>query len=402
MAAPFYRVLVKDSNRDITSLIDSFTYEDSIKEDDMIVLSIKSDNPNIVDDPDLQEGIMITYVFGYKHRHSGKRLAKIEDVDPDFSGQVKMTIRAFDLGLLLKKNEYDTVWEELTASEIAKKIANRNSLLYNVEDSSYKYSSLPQGNKTDFEFLTYLATMEEGGSYRFFVKDNVLNFNKIDLKQPSIKTFRYKDPNGGVLSFKPRAGGSKKKAASQETKVVSIDRNTGEVTEQKINNSNSTDDVKLGDHAVYYDADGNKKVNISDENSLDKTGKNLVVPAKSPTQASNIANKEKKDSALEDLTASLGTEGDPFYESDKIITISNVGKKFTGNWYVAKVSHTISSNQIYSSTLSLQKNASKVNSSNSEEAKNKNNGAGPDSANKQKTLFSYDEDGNRSKNGNNI
>lgn len=83
--------------------------------------------------------------------------------------------------------------------------------------------------------------------------------------------------------------------------------------------------------------------------------KNLVGGADA-TQSRNRANKKQKQNKLKELTATLEVEGNSLLRADTIIYIQGVADIHEGQWYVTKVSHSIS-NSGYKTSLELKKNA---------------------------------------------
>jgi phage protein D len=102
-------------------------------------------------------------------------------------------------------------------SEIAKAY---NLNVSNVEATERVFDSIPQANRTDFEFCKYLASIEQNGSFRFFIKDGSLYFGKIDLGQETAFVYTY---GINIISFKPTLKDSQTSTASSETEISTYD-----------------------------------------------------------------------------------------------------------------------------------------------------------------------------------
>lgn len=368
--SPFFRVFIDSSGREITDMIDSFTYEDCTEEDDMVLLKMKNKSVSIVDDPELSEGVNIRFIFGYLGgANSGKHIAKIADIDYDYGKTIDITIKATDMGRQMKLTESNNLWKNISSGDIVKKIAAKYKMEANVEGKTKTYSSIPQGNMSDLDFVKYLASQEPGG-YISYVKDNVLIYKKRKVAQGSAGTFVYGDPNGGVLKFKVSVKKDKKNSGSGETKAAGINPDTLEEIETKAD--------KVGDKTGKYVYDENSK--LIDKNN---TGKMLGgVTVNNNTDGKGATDKAKANSELEGITATLETEGNPNYVADSVISIAGVGKKHVGNWYVTKISHNVARGG-YTNSWGMKKNATSQDVSNPDGKET--------AANK---IYKYDQNGN--------
>ena len=81
------------------------------------------------------------------------------------------------------------------------------------------------------------------------------------------------------------------------------------------------------------------------------------------------------------MTADLVVEGNPFLFPNKMITMSNVAKRHSGNWFVSKVTHNIDGSGNYTTTLGLKKNGGKVGEEKSKNPVNKKIGKDANSSN---------------------
>lgn len=364
-SSPYYKILVQKNQKDLTDFVVKFSYEDAVDVDNLVTLMMKDGTSDYLDDLDLKKGDNIIFQFGYINgKSSPKYTARMVDIINTYEKSVATKLIASDVGILLKKNESKKVWENTTIFNIVKSIAVANGLFAIIDVTTTIHEFLPQGGKTDYEFLKYLTTIESNGSFRFFLRGNELHFTKRNLRKKSIKTFTYNDANGDVLKFKPSDQETIKENSSRDTVVTSVDPFTGTVIEHIVNNTTSLDDVKLGDYNVHFNENGieiatSKSAAIENANDPNRSGKQINIPVSNIIQGNNTANKIKKDSALKDVTATLKTIGDPDLLSDKIITMAGVAKKDAGNWYTNRVNHVISAGGGYITNGKLQKNAIK-------------------------------------------
>lgn len=392
--SPFYKVTVRRTGRDLTELIDAFTYEDCTEEDDILKISLKNKTIDLVDDSDLLPGVELSYVYGFiGERISPKRIARISTIETKYGASIDITVTATDAGYLMKKDSSNKVWKNVTASQIAERIAKNNGLTAQIEPTKKVYDNLPQGNRTDFEFLKYLTTIETDGSFRMFVKDNALVFAPLDLKKPSIRTFTYSGPEGTIIAFSPKSNQNTKTKGSIKTTVTGVDPLTGETKKSVADSSNTKGETRLGGNVFSFDAGSNLvKSAAKGATTTKETGNGQAVMGgpSSQEEMDNMANKEKKSGSLTDITASLEVPADPGFQADTIITIKGVAALHAGNWYVAKVVHQISKSGGYRMSMDLKKNATNKKTGETADG-DVNKSTGPDAAQaRKKQVFKYD------------
>jgi phage protein D len=388
MNDPFYKVIVERNKRDISDLITKFAFEDCVDKDDLLVLSIFDTRKEVLDDKDFTEGTELSFQFGYiGGAVSPKYTMRITDVEPNYGKQIDLTIKATDMGIVMKKSESNRVWENVKASDIAKEIAAKYGLTPVIEPTTKVHKSLPQGNKTDFDFLKDLCNLEDNGSFRFFIKNKELHFNKINLKKASYKTYTYNYGEGNVIVFKPKSNESKKSGASRNLDVLTIDPKAGDLMSAKVDNKTSKDDTTLGSGPNYINANSDiykKPSEVQKANADDTTsGKNVVVPGGDQSEIENIGNKTKKSASMNDMEGELQIEGDPNLLADEIITMANVATRHSGNWFINRIIHQISPRNPYQCRVELKKNGA---ATSPEKSKDTNNSTGPEDGSDKKPV----------------
>lgn len=399
--SPFYSVQIRDSGFNLTEFITSFDYEDSVSKDNTLDLQLKTNNTDLIDRRGLVEGVILSFRFGFlRGAQSTTRFARVANINADFGNDIRIRLKATDLGIAAKKNTSDRIWEKVTASTIARQIATKYGLTPIVDDTTIVYPSIPQGNKTDYNFLKELAMGEANGSYRFFIRGNQLHFNRRNLNQASIKTFKWQRGDGGLISFSPSSKETAKSGASKETTVLGMNAGIPDV-QTSVTNTTAQDDTKLDNYAVHFNNDGERVTPSPSQsqavtNDPNSTGEKFVVPNKTPQNGLNMANKIKKDVALKDLSATAKIEMDPAIEADQIATFENVSNKFSGNWYIQTVRYKIGGG-FASSTLTLNRNAQSRPLEDNQQALVTNKVSGPDdtSVKKEVAQVNFDNDGNR-------
>jgi len=343
--SPFYKIYTADEQRDITEMISNFRFEDVNEEDNLLELRCNAADIDFIDDPAMDIGKEIIFFYGFLGgKQSGKRMAKIKDFDTTYTDSIQFIIKCTDQGFILKKRTSLLIYEEKTSSEIVKEIASKFNFTYEVTETQTKHT-IPQGGKSYYNFLKYLATKE---GFRFFVKDNTIYFTDRDLSKKAKRSYTYGDPDGVVRRFRPQV--KQTDGSNNTVGALGIDEETNSLFEIFSNNDNSKESG-LGKRYVNYDANGNE-LQVSDSDG----GKHLVTPDNKRSAVKKKTDKVKNDAMLDTMEADLVIELDPDVETDEIITVGGVAKKHEGNWFVEKVVHVITGSGGVT-TLSLNKNA---------------------------------------------
>lgn len=354
-------VKIKSSNIDLSEIITSFSYEDCIEEDDLLKFTAHDIlDISLIDEPSFVEGAEVIFQYGYLgYKTSDVRTAVIKTIQTRYGSTVDLVVVCLDKGNDMKQSESSKIWKDLTASEIVGKILEKYGVKLASDPTKKKYTSISQGNRTDFEFIQHLTKIEEGGSYMFYVKDFEGFFIKRDLTKGAVQVYRYRDQEGnrvpGVISFEPTQKDEGDNTAKIETETSGINPETGEEIHEKSNSTTIDSDGNLGEFTTNSDAKLSRQKGIEKENT---TGKSVPYPAHSVEEAKNVSASEHKAGSMGELTAKLQVEGDTLVKSNDIIGMSGgIAKKHSGLWRAKKVIHDIGSGG-YITSIDLDKNAS--------------------------------------------
>jgi len=254
MKQPFVKIHIKSNKRDISDRVERFKYEDSLKEDNMVELNIKSNYAfEMADDNDIVTGAIIQFQWGYVGEVSSDvHEARITDVEVTYGERVKMLIRALDMGVAMKKATSLKIWRQKTASQIAQEIAVRYDLEAVIDETDQVWDDIPQGNKSDFDILKDLSQKEVDGDYVFYVSANKLHFVRRGLDKKARFQFKYGEE--GVISFAPKWRESTSNSSGTSTKTVAVNPKTKKTVVSKSDNKGTV----LGENLVKWDINGNK------------------------------------------------------------------------------------------------------------------------------------------------
>ncbi len=328
--SPIFRVYVGPKRVDISAKIEKLKHEHNTKKDNSLELYVRRDfSEAMADDPDIITGYDVTFQYGFLQGQMGPvYVMKISDIEVKYADRITMMIRCLDEGNDMKKNSPQVIWKGKNAAQIAREIAKAHKLKADVFEGSdlRKITEEAQGNKSDFEFLRYLASKEAG--YIFFVDQKGLHFKKRVTKGQAAAHYTYGD--GRIIEFNPKLRKSTQKGDSQSADIMMIDPMTKK--ESKVNDNSG---VKLGKNK--YDLNAN--FIGRDEGSAKK---NVVTPSTNTGDAAAASNALNSAANMGVLEASFKVLGNPLLQADTILTLSGVARKYLGNWYIEKVINEVS------------------------------------------------------------
>ncbi len=381
--SPFYKILLSDDSMDISQYISALRFEDCVEEDNLLVLNIDKADLNLVDEIGSLKGKLIKFQYGYLGgKKSGYRQALIKSIEVKYVNSIKIVIKAHDRGFSIKKQASNRVYENLTSSEIVKIIAGEFGFEAQIQDTTEKHT-IPQGNKTYWEFLKRLAIKE---GVDFFVKDNIMIFKQRDLSVEAKKLYEYNNGNGNVKSFIPKY---EDKGSSNKMSANGIDTDTGDIFNVS-STPEQTNEAGLGKKLLKFDINGNRL------NDPSESGEITTPPEVNINQIQSQTDKQVKDSNLESTAGTLQLEFDPTVETEDIITLAGVAKEHSGNWYTFKKTDIISSGAA-STSLEVKRNATNNEDGGDGDPSSVNNTIGDKDAEQTKEIKvrKYDINGNQ-------
>lgn len=385
MKAPYFKIYIKENQKDISDLVEMFKYEDSLEEDNLIQLDIKSDYAfETIDLDEFIVGTILEAKWGFAGGlKSSVQEAKITDIEVTYADRVKLKVSALDMGNSLKKESSLKIWKGKTIPQIVKEIASKYGLKSVVEASHTVLGDLPQGNKSDFAFLEDLASKGDDGDYIFYIRSDTLYFEKRGVEKKAKFLFSYGEES--LISFSPKLKESMDKNAGTSSIGVNPKTKKTEKTNDKnngkslgtnmIRRNNESEFVKKGTEKDFEKKGTEKKetekgfiegIVESDfvqgivESDFVKKLLPLPIPTDESSEASskqhqNTVNSVSKKNKLKTLIGTLKIEGNPVMKTNELVTISNVALRHTGNWLIEKVTHNIGSSEPYTCTCSLLK-----------------------------------------------
>ncbi len=361
MKVPY--IEIKTDDLELTGSVLSFSYEDTVNQDNMITIILHREKLiDEMDEGNFESGVVLFFSFGYLGKQISKtHTAVITDYEIRYSDS-SITIHAFDAGTVLKKGEDIKVWGNITSSQIAEEIAKKYNMKSVVDNTDFEWEedSLPQFGRSDFEFLTYLTEIEKDGNYIFYSRNDTLYFVRRALNKKSSITYEYANDDS-IISFIPSYRDSTQDKEANSIELKSFDSNINKAFDNSI--EKSKEDVVLGNFENEYQSGKIKNI----------LKKLIPIPNYPEIDVSNnIGNSARKKASLKILVAQLIVEGNPLMLPDTLVTVNGkLIKKHIGNWYIEKVTHKINTSG-YITILGLVKNGSEQNKSKTNDIQGKN------------------------------
>lgn len=334
-------------------------------------------NPDLMllDDPDIQEGKTVEWVFGYPG-----------NLSPLFKGTLFVTEPTFDAysGLTLRLYVYDAVmdavwnlrqenWRDpedrakVLISEVVEQIAAENGWNAVVEKTQGYVTEIPQPGISDWEFIhdvlaprAVAEDPDKRGKYRVWFEEdsNTLHFEPVDGTQQPKRVYRFMVENDDpvLLHFRPRVDNQR----PDHQDAVGATR-TDIDGEGNIVTGDAESDTEHG--RWRYDM-AQKTYHFEEMPEQQDPAKED--PSERAEDAEYKADVDQSEVQLEYEPADIVVVGDPQIRANDIVSVWNVGQKFSGRYLVDEVTHTIGPSG-YTTDISGKKDALPVSVSGDEE-----------------------------------
>lgn len=339
------------SGQNISGFISSFKYDDSVDKDNVLEIRIKEELVlTLLNNQDLVAGNKLVFNFGYLGgvlSETNEAIISDIDVNYDSSGPAA-TIKALDKGHFSKKKTDNKIWKNKTISDIASEIADKYGFEKEILETKTVYANLPQGNMTDFDFLTELALKEN--NCIFFIRNNTLYLVERGLGNGSLITYTYGTDE--VVLFRPTTKLSKSSGISDKTSIAVFDDENKSNSNVEVTNQN--EEKVITTKGVFIDSDKGELKDVVEGN------RQVVKGTDNVDEAKNITNSIKKKDALSTTSASLTVVGIPTLQPNTIITVDNVAERHLGNWLIQTITHSIQVGGGYTSVMKLTSRGSRT------------------------------------------
>lgn len=236
------------------------------------------------------------------------------------------------------------VWTNLKYSDIARQIAEKHGLKADVEDSGIAKEQVNQSAQTDLAFLQGLG--EEIG-FECYIEGGVLHFHKRRYgAKPAVALHYYNGMYGDVIDFNPA---EETLNEADEATATGMDPMTKDPIVTKADNETTERDA-LGQGTYMIDW-----LTGAWDKLTGAVGKQVPTTAPTASEAKTQADAKFRQAEEDSIKATVQTVGKPGLVAGMLVTVTGVGKRWSGNWYIAQVTHELSGK--YTCTLELERNA---------------------------------------------
>ncbi len=292
-----------------------------------------------IDDRIFEIGNEVKIKMGYGDSLQPVMIGEITSLEPEFSAMspTSLTIRGFDRRHRLQRGHKTRTFLKLKDSEIASQIASDSGLSATVTDSKIVHDYLLQANQTDLAFLQERAALI---NYEVIVQDKKLLFQPMHNDASPEIQFRF--GSNELISFYPRLSSAKQ---ISQTVVSGWD-----IKDKK---------------PIAAKSQGTEARRMGSENNgaaiAKKTFGAATLLATPPLSSQAEADQQAKAQLNQRVIDLIIGEGTCLGRTDlipgKTLSITDLSKKFSGNYYITAVTHRVRSDRGYITEFRVKRNA---------------------------------------------
>jgi phage protein D len=307
---PKYRDLLSE-----VRVVDSLTLPDTAL---IRITDLKGEN---VDSSPLKLGAKLEIKAGKLNATAPETIFKgqIAAVEPEFTPQgVVLSARAYDESHKLNRTKKSRTFQQMSASDMAKKVAGESGLSTGeIKSTSVVHEFFQQSNETDWDFLWRLALMHD---YEVVVYDSKLNFRPANVAKGSASSLRWGE---NLMTFRPRMSGIQQ---VDTVEVRAWDPKAKKTVNGRASSPQTTSKAGVQRSQVASDLGGGTTV-VTDR------------VATTAAEANEIAKATLQRMADAYYEADGVAQGDPAIKAGGKVKIEGVGTKFGGEFTVSSSTH---------------------------------------------------------------
>jgi phage protein D len=264
-------------------------------------------------------------------------LAEITSLEPAFTSDQPplLLVRGYDHRHRLARGRKTRTFAQMKDSAIASQIAREAGLRAQVEDTKVTLSYVIQGNQSDWEFLQRRASQI---GYEIYVKDKVLYFRPPKSQAPPADKLSLGED---ITEFSPRLSSLTQATevavrgwdVKQKKQVVATQRPAG------------VSGGRTAGPAAARRAFGAASVPV------------LGQSARNQAEAGLLAQGQFTAMELAYVEGDAVAHGRPQLQAGTVVDITGAGQTFSGPYYVTSVTHTMTAENEYQTSFTVQRNA---------------------------------------------
>jgi phage protein D len=247
---------------------------------------------------------------------------EITSLEPEFTQEgFLLTVRGYDRSHRLNRVRKTATYQDMSASQIAKKLASANGLSPTVTETGVTTKFTQQNNETDWEFLWRLASMYD---YELVVEDKRLFFRPAGgAAGAATVEFDWAKSKPQLIALRPRVTGVQQ---VKEVVVRGWDPQQKRKLEAKAAVGPAASSIGL-DRGRVVKALGGGTLTVAD------------APVTTQAEASKLAAAFAAQLGNAFLHADGTCDGDPRVVPGAKLKVSGLGRQFSGEYVVSKATH---------------------------------------------------------------
>jgi phage protein D len=330
---------------DMAMWIVNVVVEDDLNLPGMFTLElISKQNNNLpvawTDESRLSLGTQIEISMGYGDERESLIVGEIMALEPTFTidGPPTLVVRGFDRRHRLSRTRRTRSFVEQKDSDIAEQIGADAGVLVTATDSGVRHPYVLQSDQTDLEFLRERARRMR---YELAMEGEVLLFRPIANDGSTVVTLTL---SGDLFEFRPRMSF----VPITEINVLGWDPKEKQAI---------TAAARVGNEASTM-AGAKSAAQVAEDLLTTQVETVVRSPVASQAEADQIAIARFNAAALDFIHGEGRARGRTDVRAGTVIRIDDLGKRFSGQYYVTSVVHRYSRRDGYLTDFRAQRNAS--------------------------------------------
>jgi phage protein D len=290
------------------------------------------------DSPLFAVGNEVEIWLGYVDDLHKVMAAEITSLEPAFTAEQPplLTVRGYDHRHRLARGRKTRTFSQMKDSDIATQVAREAGLEARVTNTNVKLPYVIQSNQTDWEFLQRRAGRI---GYELFVRERVLYFRPPQFTaKPAVTLSLGQD----ITEFTPRLN------SLRQVAEVSV-RGWDVKQKREIVCSTAAGPGGMGGRSPGPTATRRAfgRASLPD----------VDLPVRSSGEGDSIARGRFDAMALAYVEGEVVAHGRPQLRTGMVVDVNGAGRTFSGPYYVTAITHTMTPEHGYHTTLTVQRNA---------------------------------------------
>jgi phage protein D len=308
----------------------SLEFTDDEKKADKFVLTLDNYDCEMYDDPAFKKGLTLDVQWGYPGNMAPARRGIVQTM----KGGLTINVECIARSILMNKKVKSRIFENVRRSDVVRLIAAEHGYgaeVIEIDETEIVYAQITQAQKTDAQFVRYLATLE---GFEFYIDHLGFHFHARRLNQNPVRTYRWftnKDLGGEILDFSIDNDITAKKARRRARGRDPLERTE---IDESASDSEDTDGESLAEIIEILDPEAD----VFNETDANTVSEDVVPTSATSAIAAAAENRGRfRRNKLVAIKLKLTVIGDPQMQSKTIIKVEGLGERISGMYYVRKV-----------------------------------------------------------------